>query len=340
MNICPICDKKIVGTWCKSCHRFVTPWHLNDGIHINESHSAKHDEDCDYHNPVVTIKAPDYVQKTSSTTSGTNYNSSNSKKSDRNKNNKTGKLLVSIYVFFIICGVLFSILAGFLEGASVESITDLFTGKKEVETAEHKNAEFISDLKLDAKHQYLANVDVENWEEEAWGTVLCYYNPEKIEKLGVECDASHFDFNADEVFDYLKMITEDLNLEVYEDYSTSEMNYLMDNGEEQTTYFDVIDELANDTFFLDVDSDVVTGKVHEIYFCAKGSNGEKDECYVALFGILSFMDPKTYGTLEDVIALVKNPPEDMIEYQEEEYYISIHKDKELFTLDVFPKYEK
>ena len=50
MKICPICDKRIEGTWCKNCHRLVTPWVIKDDIYINERHPAK-ENSCDYHNP-------------------------------------------------------------------------------------------------------------------------------------------------------------------------------------------------------------------------------------------------------------------------------------------------
>lgn len=55
MKLCSVCDKKISGSWCKNCHRFVKTYQLPDGIHLNESHNPKNDENCTYHMPDPAI---------------------------------------------------------------------------------------------------------------------------------------------------------------------------------------------------------------------------------------------------------------------------------------------
>ncbi|MDD6572984.1 MAG: hypothetical protein PUF12_11435 [Thermoflexaceae bacterium] len=62
MKICPICDNKISGTWCKNCHRFVKPWELKKDIYINETHSSSHDAGCEYHNPSISYDRQEYMQ--------------------------------------------------------------------------------------------------------------------------------------------------------------------------------------------------------------------------------------------------------------------------------------
>ena len=49
MKLCSICDKKIEGTWCKNCHRFVKTYEISEGIHFNESHDPNNDANCTYH---------------------------------------------------------------------------------------------------------------------------------------------------------------------------------------------------------------------------------------------------------------------------------------------------
>lgn len=50
MKICPICDSKVDGIWCRQCHHFIKPVDINTTMHLNESHDPAHDADCEYHN--------------------------------------------------------------------------------------------------------------------------------------------------------------------------------------------------------------------------------------------------------------------------------------------------
>lgn len=59
MKLCSVCDKKINGSWCKNCHRFVKTYYLADGIYLNESHNPKNDKDCTYHeHPAQNTQSP------------------------------------------------------------------------------------------------------------------------------------------------------------------------------------------------------------------------------------------------------------------------------------------
>lgn len=49
MNICPICDSRIEGKWCRRCFRFVTPLEIPENLHLNEGHDLKYETDCEYH---------------------------------------------------------------------------------------------------------------------------------------------------------------------------------------------------------------------------------------------------------------------------------------------------
>lgn len=78
MKLCSVCDKKISGSWCKNCHRFVKTYYLPDGIHLNESHNPKNDENCTYHmaDPAIwnTPAAPRSTQSTARNTQSTARN--------------------------------------------------------------------------------------------------------------------------------------------------------------------------------------------------------------------------------------------------------------------------
>ena len=49
MNLCPICDKKLVGNICPSCKKIIrNPLVIPDGIRLNESHYGN-DDMCEFH---------------------------------------------------------------------------------------------------------------------------------------------------------------------------------------------------------------------------------------------------------------------------------------------------
>lgn len=49
MNLCPICDRKLVGSFCPSCRKLVrNPVVIPDGIRLNESHYGN-DDMCEFH---------------------------------------------------------------------------------------------------------------------------------------------------------------------------------------------------------------------------------------------------------------------------------------------------
>ena len=49
MNLCPICDRKLVGNICPSCKKIIrNPLVIPDGIRLNESHYGN-DDMCEFH---------------------------------------------------------------------------------------------------------------------------------------------------------------------------------------------------------------------------------------------------------------------------------------------------
>lgn len=153
VKICPICDGKVVGRWCNSCHRFVTPWEIKSDIHINESHSEKYDDLCEYHNPTMEFDHQEYMQdgyenriygdnesrhnvggshNTSRLENSDNLNrrseayraykaakaamiSSDSSISKDRKRNKSGKGFVKLIVWFYIIAIIFGVFNSVIE---------------------------------------------------------------------------------------------------------------------------------------------------------------------------------------------------------------------------------
>lgn len=155
MKICPVCDQKMEGRWCKRCHRFVTPWIIKEDIYINERHPS-HDDSCEYHNPHymdmdsykmqletktnapgTTPNKQQVTAKTNVKTSGNAYNTQkssytpssgatryqgnanlSSKNTQKNrKNSKAGLVIALIYMGIVILGVLGSLFEDLFDNA-------------------------------------------------------------------------------------------------------------------------------------------------------------------------------------------------------------------------------
>lgn len=83
MKLCSVCDKKINGSWCKNCHRFVKTYHLADGIYLNESHNPANDKDCTYHAHTVQNAQP-AVRNTQQTSQSTQPAARSTQSASRN----------------------------------------------------------------------------------------------------------------------------------------------------------------------------------------------------------------------------------------------------------------
>lgn len=90
MKLCSVCDKKISGSWCKNCHRFVKTYQLPDGIYLNESHNPKNDENCTYHMPDPAIwNTPSAPRNTQTATRNTQTATRNTQSAARNTQSAT-----------------------------------------------------------------------------------------------------------------------------------------------------------------------------------------------------------------------------------------------------------
>lgn len=144
LKLCPICDSKIEGTWCKSCHRFVKPIEIKSNIYLNEPHNKYNDKGCEYHNPSQgsafnSEEAKQRIRKrmasgssaasgalggnTSAVPSG-GYGGSrtvqerprqtgNADNQPGNKKNNIIRIFIIIYIVYIFFSVIFGFLAAF-----------------------------------------------------------------------------------------------------------------------------------------------------------------------------------------------------------------------------------
>lgn len=115
MNLCPICDKKLVGNICPSCKKLIrNPLVIPDGIRLNESHYGN-DDMCEFHandrhipfmnqrhpekEPECSYHDPDFKEKLPGTTSaggGTVFTRMKPRKS------LLGIILTIIVIYFLV----------------------------------------------------------------------------------------------------------------------------------------------------------------------------------------------------------------------------------------------
>ena len=115
MNLCPICDKKLVGNICPSCKKLIrNPLVIPDGIRLNESHYGN-DDMCEFHandrhipfinqrhpekEPECSYHDPDYKEKLPETTAvggGTVFTRMKPRKSP------LGIILAIIVIYFLV----------------------------------------------------------------------------------------------------------------------------------------------------------------------------------------------------------------------------------------------
>ena len=115
MKLCTICDKKIEGTWCKNCRRFVKTYEISGGIYLNERHDPLNDKGCTYHTDprtestkrvvrertsVNTGPQRTYTSSTTTSTSGTNRSAA------QKKGKKIAIIIVVIYILVNCLGLI------------------------------------------------------------------------------------------------------------------------------------------------------------------------------------------------------------------------------------------
>ena len=309
MKLCTICDKKIEGTWCKNCHRFVKTYDLPEGIHFNESHNPKNDANCTYHTDVkrsgtttsttVTRDTGSSSQQTytrTATSTGTGSTSGTTRSSSGKKKSGKGKLaviLIILYVVFNLIGGLVPTITNCVDSFSEEFSEGFKEGFEEgmrgddehsVETPKPVDTEYEERL-IAVKR--LTSVD--EYEEEDY--VLRYYDPREVALLGFDCDESHFDVTVPEFDEWLADVwTEDY--EVEDDISEYYNYYYEDDIETWLSFSLYRDYYADEEVAVRVDYDTATQKLHMFGFVAP----EGEDASALYYEALKKFDPDTDWT--------------------------------------------
>ncbi len=310
MKLCSICDKKITGTWCKNCHRFVKTYDISDGIHFNESHNPRNDAGCTYHTGAstqgnvvrtsgagTTATRQTYTQTTTrtQTTTGTQTAGTKSAGNGKKKNGKT-KLVVILIILYVVCNFIGAMVPTIKNcvGALSEEFKESYNEGDDpfVETPEQKEPEE-EKVEGPAYEEKLAALEkltpVDEYEGE--GYLFTYYDAQDISTLGFSCDEAHFDMKVSEFEKWLSENWQD-SYET-EDGSTEYQNYFYEAGTETWMSFSMYrDYYASDDFAVRSDYDTATSQLHIVGYAAMDDIDETKLYYKTL----RLLDPDTDWT--------------------------------------------
>lgn len=294
MKLCSICDKKIEGTWCKNCHRFVKTYEISEGIHFNESHDPNNDANCTYHTggtsqrrttAGTTATRQTYTQTTTQSRSTTGAETGKKKKGK----GKLAVILIVLYVLINLIGALVPTITNCV-GALTEEFEESF---REEEKKDDPFAETPKQEDGPAYEEKLAAVEKLTPLDEAEGDgyVFKYYDPRDIVALGFACDEAHFDVTVPEFDEWL----EENWVDEYElEEGISEYSNYFYEGETSTwlSFCLYRDYYADEEFSVRVDYDTATQKLHGFGFAAVDGWDATELYYAAL----KEFDPETDWT--------------------------------------------
>ncbi len=271
MKLCSICDKKIEGTWCKNCKRFVKTYDIPDGIYLNESHDPKNDAGCTYH----TI---------------TREHTGTQKKS---KAGKIAALIIGAYVLFGVAGVIVPAVIGTV-------IENVFSDETEDKDSDYDydyetawNEPSLSQLML----QWLEPVKESIVEEGGYTYEYCYYEPEDIKRLDVACDGGHLDMDRTAFEELLEEEIGGSENWEFEETTYYGCNYKCDCEGYAWTYFETdLSYYVDDALLINIDCDTATGDFHMILFDADAETMETKDYMKFYNRLLQELDPGYTGT--------------------------------------------
>lgn len=346
MKLCTICDRPIVGTWCKTCKQFVKTYNISDDIHLNRSHDLKNDAGCTYHT------TPTASRPAGSSSTGRSYTSANSRPTTNTRttqstatrttantytsNRTTGgsssgqtpkrspKKLVGIIIgAYVLMGIGVTIVptvAPLIIDAIKESGQE--NKKKETETEKNDSTKLGSTGSNSLAQMLLRNVDVvdEVTETEDGEEVTYYfYDPVDIEGLSVDCDWEHFSMKRSYFESWTESQLDDITMEpVFE--QSEEYNYLYETEDDSYAYFISYAEYyaEEEDLAISVDYDTSSGRIHSLILYT--TNHDK---YAEYFSDLAAELDTEYDWDNELLQLeMMYAIEDKEDYEAEEIYCS------------------
>lgn len=340
MKLCTICDKKIEGTWCKNCHRFVKTYDLPARIYLNERHNPTDDKDCTYHaDPVKTIARESmststgtqrtYTSTTSSSASGTSQSAA------KKKGKKTAFVIIAVYILVNCLGLIGPTILkgvskqfeGFYEDVSEDEISE---GVKKLTQEELKELFDREELNT----EFLVLVPECCVEDEDYK--FLYYNPENVKNLGYPCDEMHFDLKIRQLEEWLTSNWTG-SFEYTEDISMYSNYYYITEDYSQVWFACFQNYYLSDDFEMNVEYDTATEQLHAVRFNAKQDNMDRNLCYT----LLKKLEPGTELTgaqFEELLEEVKAVGEFATLYYSEAVHVLFVVNEDGYSLEYYPVY--
>ena len=348
MRLCSICDKKIEGSWCKTCHRFVKSYELSKGIYLNERHNPANDTGCTYHTdsnerstvqpkPSDTGTSTYPTATTARTYSTTSSSTGSSVETQKKSGKKTGKIAAVIAVVYVIISVVRVIAPLVINELSeeVEKFVEHYEESPEIEP--EIQPEDISG-QVDS---YVRNVILQGTAPaevvQEDGYSIKYYTPEEINKLEYPCDSLHFSMTYTEFEKWLQKNWVS-SFETEEDISQYN-NYCYEDEDGLWVQFSTYrDYCTTDDFAIRADFDTATGQLHAFGYVSTTDAGNPELSYATL----KELDPKTDWTqaqMTEKLNTALEEEEGYLEfYRSENVEIVFERNENVFSLVYYPVY--
>lgn len=294
MKLCSVCDKKIAGSWCKNCRRFVKTYEISDGVHMNESHNPANDPNCDYHGTTSSTVRQHNTTRSASTAASSSANN----KTQRNK--KAGGAFAKIVKWYIIFMVLGSVLPMVWSAVSKEKESE-----KDSVVSEQRDKEVSKVLDL------LEDLEPEEEETTDFGETEYYhkyYDPEEIKELNVSCDSYHMELTATDFDEILKDCFGEMQSWEYYENESHRYNYLeeRDNGE-KFVYFNTWRSYQDmDCLTVSLNYDTASGDLHDVQVIVDLDTMDMKESIAFCQELLEEMDDAYELTSEEFLEAVES----------------------------------
>lgn len=355
MKLCSVCDKKIEGSWCKNCHRFVKTYELSDGIHLNESHNPNNDANCTYHTTTTRTNTGSSTTRTatntrngtyrtttntgagtaSRTTQTTTYGTSSTatKSVKKTKTGKIVRMIIALYVLGVIASAVFPFVADIMEEDSrrekeKEISTDVNVTMPDIDWPENDWSSFsVSQSLLES----VEPVDEKTFEGDDYTYTYKYYDPDRIKQLYVACDAEHLDIDVDEFDEFLETWLGDPETWEVEEDSSYEYNYLLESGSYKGTYFETDRYyLGLDSIIINLDYDTASKDIHAVYFGADATVTDEEDYYEIYHEFLRKIDSNYTDSKDTLIYDIEQAIQKVGEfetiYESEKIVVYVYKD--------------
>lgn len=342
MKLCTICDKKIEGTWCKNCRKFVKTYEISSGIYLNERHDPMNDKGCTYHTDSRTDSMKKVVQECTSTSGGTlrTYTSTTSAStsgSARTATQKKGKkiaiIVVVIYILVNCLGLIGPAIVRMIDNASEryrEEVSDNEFYEDETELSDEELEELFNREMRDAALMELTpayHAEEEDYE-------VLYFSPEDIEEIGYSCDNRHFDMNL-EAFELWLIANSEESFQYTDDISKYGNYYYISSDYSQVSFTCYRDYYGSSGSVIRADYDTATKLLHVVRFVTEDDSLDMNLCLSLIKGF----EPDTELTKEQFAKSVeeaKATEEYVTLYYSEEVHVAFEMNEEGYTLVYYP----